>query len=108
MMSLAAINHVKSCKTSSINKIETAHEEKVLITYATSKDSLQSLCSSQKCSRDLEKVSGKRMSVAQIGNCACAFVEWQTGETPGPNFSCAGSNVPSQEETDSFSQQSLR
>ena len=39
MMSLAAINHVKSCKTSSINKTEIAHEEKVLITYATSKDS---------------------------------------------------------------------
>ena len=41
----------------------------------------QSLCYSQICSGDLEEVSGKtRMSVAQIGDCACAFEEPQMGK----------------------------
>ena len=42
----------------------------------------QSLCCSQTCSRDLEEASDeKRISVAQIGDCACSFEEPQTGHT---------------------------
>ena len=42
----------------------------------------QSLCCSQTCSRDLVEASDRKcMSVAQIGDCACAFEEPQTGKS---------------------------